>query len=99
MKPLLNSKGVCQLLGISAATLSRMVASKTIPFVLISVGKRKQMVRFVEEEVERWIVTRSRGPRRSKGRLLMVDGVVDIGREVAQVVEMSNEPQVQQTGS
>ena len=61
VKALLKSDAVCELLSISPATLSRMVASNRIPFILINVGKRKKSVRFSEAELERWIERRSRG--------------------------------------
>src|SRR5204863_9811307 len=76
MKPLLNSKNVCDVLGISAATLSRMVKAKTIPFILISAGKRKSLVRFDEEVLQRWIASRTRGATRTGRPLPMVDEVV-----------------------
>jgi excisionase family DNA binding protein len=62
MKPLLNSKAVCTLLDIKPATLSRMVHSNRIPYVLLGTGKKKLTVRFREEELERWLDRRSRGP-------------------------------------
>jgi excisionase family DNA binding protein len=62
MKPLLNSKAVCTLLDIKPATLSRMVHSGRIPYVLLGTGKKKLTVRFREEELERWLDRRSRGP-------------------------------------
>jgi excisionase family DNA binding protein len=61
IKPLLNSTTVCQVLGISPATLSRMVRANRIPFVLIGTGKKKINVRFREEELEAWLTRRSRG--------------------------------------
>jgi len=61
VKPLLNSKAVCQLLGVSPAVLSRMVHANKIPYVLLSSGKKKLTVRFREEELERWLDRRSRG--------------------------------------
>lgn len=62
MKPLLNSKAVCQILDIKPATLSRMVHANKIPFVLLGAGKKKLTVRFREEELENWLTRRSRGP-------------------------------------
>ena len=46
MKPLLNSKAVCEILAVSPAVLSRMVHSNRIPYVLLSGGKTKLTVRF-----------------------------------------------------
>jgi excisionase family DNA binding protein len=62
MKPLLTSKAVCALLGITPATLSRMVHSKRIPHVILTAGRRKLVVRFKEDDLEAWINRRSRGP-------------------------------------
>jgi excisionase family DNA binding protein len=62
VKPLLNSKAVCEILGIKAPTLSRMVHSNRIPFILLGTGKKKLTVRFREEELEAWLDRRSRGP-------------------------------------
>ena len=61
MLPLLSSKAVCELLDISAATLSRMVRTNRIPYVLIGTGRRKLIVRFREAELEAWIERRTRG--------------------------------------
>ena len=61
MLPLLNSKAVCELLDISAATLSRMVRTNRIPYVLLGTGRRKLIVRFREAELEAWIERRTRG--------------------------------------
>jgi predicted site-specific integrase-resolvase len=52
MKPLLNTKSVCQILGVSPAVLSRWVHSNKIPYVLLTSGKKKLVVRFREEELE-----------------------------------------------
>jgi excisionase family DNA binding protein len=59
--PLLNSKTVCELLDISAATLSRMVRMNRIPYVLLGTGRRKLIVRFREAELEAWVERRTRG--------------------------------------
>ena len=61
MKPLLNSKAVCQLLGISPTVLSRWVHANKIPYVLLTSGKKKLVVRFREDELELWLDRRSRG--------------------------------------
>lgn len=74
MKPLLDSKKVCELLGgISAATLSRMVKAGEIPYVLIRSGRRKKKVLFDEDVLTRWIASRSRGPGRSNRPIQMVN--------------------------
>ena len=62
MLPLLTSKAVCKLLDISPATLSRMVRTNRIPYVLLSTGRRKLIVRFREAELEAW-VERNQAPQ------------------------------------
>jgi excisionase family DNA binding protein len=62
MKPLLTNAQVCELLKISPATLTRWIRAGKIPHVLLSTGKTKLNVRFVEAEIESWITRRSRGP-------------------------------------
>ena len=44
MKPLLDSKAVCEILGIKPPTLSRMVHANKIPYVLLGVGQKKMTV-------------------------------------------------------
>ena len=66
--PLLNSKTVCQWLGIAPATLSRMVHSKKIPFILLTTGKRKMVVRFEEAALQAWLDRWSRGPAPPKAK-------------------------------
>jgi excisionase family DNA binding protein len=61
MKPLLDSKEVCLILSIKPSTLSRMVHSNRIPYVLLGTGKKKLTVRFREDELEKWLERRSRG--------------------------------------
>lgn len=60
MEPILNSQRVCELLGISRATLSRMVQAGEIPYILRRQGKRKKMVMFNEALLERWVASRTR---------------------------------------
>lgn len=61
MKPLLSSKDVCQILGVSPAVLSRWVHANKVPYVLLTSGKKKLIVRFREDELEAWLDRRSRG--------------------------------------
>jgi excisionase family DNA binding protein len=74
MTPLLDSKAVCGLLRVSPATLSRLVRANKIPYVLLGTGKTKLNVRFREEEIEAWIVRRSRGPGGMRNPEAAVDG-------------------------
>jgi excisionase family DNA binding protein len=62
MKPMLTSVEVCELLKVSASTLSRMVKHNRIPYVLVGKGKVKASVRFVEAHLDKWLERRSRGP-------------------------------------
>lgn len=61
MIKLLTSKQVSELLSISLATVSRMVRSNRLPFILIGSGKKKKTVRFVETQLNAWCARRSRG--------------------------------------
>jgi excisionase family DNA binding protein len=97
VKALLNSKAVCELLGISAATLSRMVRTNRIPYVLLGTGRQKLMVRFREADLEAWVERRSRG---ASGR--SVSNGNDMATEkskASQVVEIKGQTPVSQTGS
>jgi len=60
MEPILNSKRVYELLGISRATLSRMVQAGEIPYILRRRGKRKKMVMFNKALLVRWVASRTR---------------------------------------
>jgi excisionase family DNA binding protein len=62
MEVLLDSRQVCNVLNITAPTLSRMVHGGTIPHILLTTGKRKWVVRFRRQELEAWLTRRSRGP-------------------------------------
>ena len=70
MKPMLKRKVVCERMGISPGTLSRMVRQNKIPYVLIGTGKTKRTVRFVEAALNAWVARRMRGagptPRRDQ---------------------------------
>jgi len=71
VEPLLKSKAVCEFLDLSLATLSRLCSSGDIPHIILRRGRRKRIIRFRLEELERWLCSRSRGePGRSirKGR-------------------------------
>jgi excisionase family DNA binding protein len=72
MKPLLDSKAVCEILGIKPPTLSRMVHANKIPYVLLGTGKKKLTVRFREAELEVWLDRRSRGalPKTKHGAIM-----------------------------
>jgi excisionase family DNA binding protein len=97
MKPLLNSKAVCEILGVAPATLSRMVHSNRIPFVLLSTGKTKLTVRFREEELERWLDRRSRGAV-PKSRTILSD-VDKKNGETTQPIETKDSALFRQTSA
>jgi excisionase family DNA binding protein len=96
MKPLLNSKTVCEILGISPAVLSRMVHSNRIPYVLLSGGKTKLTVRFREDELEKWLDRRSRGAV-SKSRTSLSD-VDKKNEEISQPIETKDKALFLETG-
>ena len=60
---------VAEQLAVSAATVMRMCSSGDLPHIVLRAGRRKRVVRFRQEDVERWLVSRSRagqGSGRSK---------------------------------
>ena len=61
MKAKLTPKQIAAILQISLATVSRMTASGLLPAILISVGRRKKIYRYDEDEIQVWIAERSRG--------------------------------------
>lgn len=98
MKPLLNSKKVCELLDIKRFTLSRLVHKGMIPYVLLGTGKRKLTVRFREEELEQWIARRSRGAGGTSRTAQNGNGMATEKKNSPQVVELKEVPPVQQNG-
>jgi excisionase family DNA binding protein len=94
VKPLLNAKAVCALLGVSAATLSRMIHAKKIPYVLLGNGQKKLIVRFKEDELEAWIARRSRGvgglPNAVRKLATNYNEVATENKERGQVAEITN---------
>jgi excisionase family DNA binding protein len=98
MKPLLNSKKVCDLLDVKRFTLSRMVHKGTIPYVLLGTGKRKLTVRFREEELEAWIQRRSRGAGGVRRTVQNCNAVATQRQNSPQVVELNAVPLVSQNG-
>jgi excisionase family DNA binding protein len=96
VKPLLNSKAVCEWLGVSPATLSRMVRRGKIPYVLLGSGKTKLIVRFRESDLEAWLTRRSHG---TGGRQnLNGYGMATKNQNPAQTLEMKSVTPVPQTG-
>ena len=71
---LLTQKQLGDLLQLSQATISRMCAAGDLPHIVLRAGKRKRVIRFRLEEVERWLQSRTHGgpegqrPKRNRGR-------------------------------
>lgn len=59
---------------LSQATISRMCAAGDLPHIVLRAGKRKRVIRFRAEEVEKWLTQRTHGgpegqrPKRKGGR-------------------------------
>ena len=98
MKPLLNSKAVCELLSVSPATLSRMVKSGRIPYVLLGTGRLKKTVRFKEDELEAWVQRRTRGAGGQVRGMRNATQVVTGNNREPQGTEIKGGIPVQQTG-
>lgn len=71
---LLTQKQLGDLLQLSQATISRMCASGDIPHIVLRSGRRKRVIRFRAEDVEKWLQSRTHGgsgahrPKRNRGR-------------------------------
>ena len=71
---LLKSEAVTKRLDVSPATLSRMVGAGQIPHIVLRTGRRKKIIRFRAEDVERWLSARThggaadQGAKRTRGR-------------------------------
>jgi excisionase family DNA binding protein len=61
MKSKLTPKQIAVILQISLATVSRMTASGLLPAILVSVGRRKKIYRYDEDEIQKWMTERSHG--------------------------------------
>jgi len=65
--PLLTAAVVAEWLDCSLATISRMCATGDLPHIVLRAGRRKKIVRFKPEDVEKWLVARScTGQRESR---------------------------------
>jgi excisionase family DNA binding protein len=58
---LLKQEEIAEMLDVSQATISRMCASNQIPHIILKSGRRKRVIRFRLEEVERWLQSRTHG--------------------------------------
>lgn len=68
MEQLLKPKAVCNSLGISQATLTRMIQAESIPCVILKTGARKKVVRFRERNIEAFLLSRTQGGPGGQGR-------------------------------
>ena len=62
--PLLKAEDVARLLNIRVSTVYDAVARGRIPAVRLWEGRRRPLLRFRQEDVERWIQERLDGSRR-----------------------------------
>lgn len=58
---LLTPKSLADMLDVSQATISRMCAAGDLPHIVLRSGRRKRVIRFRLEEVERWLASRTHG--------------------------------------
>ena len=72
---LLRQREIAEMLDVSQATISRMASAGDIPHIILRTGRRKKVVRFRFEDIERWIQSRAHGgpegqrPKRKAGRI------------------------------
>jgi excisionase family DNA binding protein len=64
---LLRPKDVADILQVSQATICRMASAGELPCVVLRAGRRKKVVRFREEEIERWLTQRTHGGGTGQG--------------------------------
>jgi excisionase family DNA binding protein len=95
MKPKMTPKQIAVILQLSLATVSRMTASGLLPAILVSVGRRKKIYRYDEDEIQRWLAERSRGAagRRATPRIDVRNGDMMATKKTifAQAVEVQSE--------
>ena len=99
MKALLTPSQVCILLQISKATLSRMVKAGEIPYVLRRQGKRKKMVGFEEDILEKWVAVHRRGSQslsRSKSAISLVNVVATSAKDSSNSADFQDEHRFEQ---
>lgn len=58
---LLTPKEVSQMFQLSLSTVSRMASAGQIPHIVLKAGRRKKVIRFKSEQVERWLAERTLG--------------------------------------
>lgn len=91
---LLTPHQVAEELQLSVATLSRMCTTGDIPHVILRAGRRKRVIRFRREDLDRWLNTRTRGGKRQRSgnadSLLELPG--ELSRESISENENGNGP-------
>lgn len=58
---LLTPKSLADMLDVSQATISRMCSSGDLPHIVLRSGRRKRVIRFRAEDVEKWLALRTHG--------------------------------------
>jgi excisionase family DNA binding protein len=56
---LLTQKDVADMLSVSQPTVSRMCKHGDLPFIVLKAGRRKKVIRFRVEDVEKWITKKT----------------------------------------
>jgi len=56
---LLTQKELAEILQLSRATISRMCAAGDLPHYVLRSGRRKRVIRFRLEEIEKWLAQRT----------------------------------------
>ena len=56
---LLKQEEIADMLDVSQATISRMCSSGDLPHIVLRAGKRKRVIRFRLEEIEKWLAQRT----------------------------------------
>jgi excisionase family DNA binding protein len=88
---LLTQKDVADMLSVSQPTISRMCKQGDLPFIVLKAGRRKKVIRFRVEDVERWIISRTStgaaNRRAARTGRLNGNGMATGDREMSQVME------------
>ena len=58
MEPLLTPRQLAAFLGVRVSTISGWTRNGVIPCVVLHAGKRRRVVRFLQSEIEKWVITR-----------------------------------------
>jgi excisionase family DNA binding protein len=86
---LLTQKDVADMLSVSQPTISRMCKHGDLPFIVLKAGRRKKVIRFRVEDVERWITkktsTGAANRRSARNERLNGNGMATDDGEMSQV--------------